>query len=291
VGKYASFEMSIEGAVASIRLDASASRNALTARFWSELPAFFREVDADERVRCVLLAADGPHFSSGLDRGLFSDLFDAGRGAAGGRRREALRRTVLEMQRSVFAVRECRTPVVAAVQGACIGGAFHLAAACDLRVATSDARFVPMEIDLGFMPDIGLIQLLPGVLPEGLVRDLLLTGKPLSADDAQRHGFVSEIHADVGACQAAALKTARRIAAKSPLAIAATKAALNNLRDAEVARSAAFVAALQAALFDAHDVQEALDASSERRCPEFRDLPATTAPRRWAASSDSGNQP
>ena len=120
-----------------------------------------------------------------------------------------------------------------------MGGALDLAAACDLRVCAADAFFTVQEIHIGMAADLGVLQRLQRLLPQGLARELAYTGDRLGAERALATGFVNAVVADGDALLAHARKLAASIAAKSPLAIAASKMALNHARDHSTADSLA----------------------------------------------------
>ena len=121
---------------------------------------------------------------------------------------------------------EARFPVIAAIQGGCIGGALDLAAACDIRVCSADAFFTVQEIHIGMAADLGVLQRLPKIVPPGVAREMAYTGDRLGAERALAVGLVNAVLPDAAAVLAHALALAERIAAKSPLAMAGSKMAL-----------------------------------------------------------------
>ena len=120
------------------------------------------------------------------------------------------------------ALSRCPKPSVAAIHGVAFGGGLELALACDLRVADDGARLGVPEIKLGLLPGAAGTARLPRLLPPAVAKQLLLTGEPLSAADAARHGLVNEVVPAGGALDAA-LALAGRLAALAPLALAAAK--------------------------------------------------------------------
>ncbi len=164
-------------------------------------------------------------------------------------------------------------PVIAAVQGACIGGAVDMVSACDLRYCTRDAIFRIHEINLGMMADLGTLQRLPKLLPLGIVREMAYTGDPLSAERAKAYGLVNEVFDDQPSMIEAVLKVAQKIAEQSPLAIAASKEALSFSRDHAVDEALKHGASLQASIFSMEDLAECMRAKKEKRTASFKDLP------------------
>ena len=124
-----------------------------------------------------------------------------------------------------------------AIQGACVGGGVDMISACDIRYATSDAFFCIQETNLGLVADVGTLQRLPKLIPEGIVRDLALTGRKMMADEAERYGLISAIFDDHESMLDHAMDKAREIASKSPLAISGIKEIINYSRDHSVDES------------------------------------------------------
>ncbi|HEY2214820.1 MAG TPA: enoyl-CoA hydratase-related protein, partial [Acidimicrobiales bacterium] len=136
-----------DGHVATLWLDRPEARNAMGADLWRDLPLAMTALDDDSAVRVVVIAAKGPHFSVGLDLKAMGALLIGGSTeehagpASAAVRARATRKSVLHLQASVTAVEHCAKPVIAAVHGYCIGGGVDLIAACDIRLASSDAIF------------------------------------------------------------------------------------------------------------------------------------------------------
>ena len=248
---YECFDLKVEGGVAHLQLSRPERRNAMTAAFWKELPEIVRPLDA----KVLVLSSTGPHFCAGLDVSMF------GSGAlttesVDGRRK--FREKLEELQASLSSLAEAPFPVIAAVQGGCIGGGVDMATACCLRYATRDAWFVIQEINLGMMADVGTFNRMPKQLPEAVVRELGYTGDKLPAERAERLGFVNGLFDTHEQLVAGALEVAKRIAAKAPVAVAATKQMISYTRDHSVAESFDYLNALQPAIFDIEEIKRAL---------------------------------
>ena len=249
------FELETKDGVAHLKLSRPERRNAMTAAFWRELPEIVNGVDA----RVLVISSTGPHFCAGLDVSMFgSGALTTDSVAARAEFREKLE----ELQASLNSLAEARFPVIAAVQGGCIGGGVDMVTACCLRYATRDAFFVIQEINLGMMADVGTFNRMPKQLPEAVVRELGYTGDRLPAERAERLGFVNGLFDTHEQLVAGALEVARRIAAKAPVAIAATKQMISYTRDHSVAESFAYLNALQPAIFDIEEIKRALKAKS-----------------------------
>ena len=271
MNEYATLAVTLEEAVAQVEFARPERANAFNGTMWRELGAVMQWADATPAVRAVVLSGRGKHFTAGIDLGFLQEM-QADIAALGpGRREERLLQIILELQATVSAIEHCRKPVVAAIHGACVGGGIDITSACDLRYAAATARFAVKEIDVAIVADLGTLQRLPRLVGEGRARELALTGREFSADEAAAMGFVNTVLPDATTTLAHALGVARAIAAKSPLAVRGTKETLNFSRDHSVAEGLAFVAARNAALLAAPDVPEAIRAQAEGRTPRFED--------------------
>jgi enoyl-CoA hydratase len=187
------------------------------------------------------------------------------------RSREALRRIILDLQDCLSSIEHCRKPVLAALQGACIGGGLDMIACCDMRYATDNATFSIKEIDLGMVADVGSLQRLPHLIGQGMTRELAYTGRLLGAAEAEKIGLINRVFATNSALTAAVRAMAESIAAKSPLATRGLKEVINYSRDHSVADGLNFVANWNAALLLSSDLNECLTAQLERRAAKFID--------------------
>lgn len=174
--------VAVQGGVARITLDNPAKLNALNAATIEALGATMRALSADPKLRAVVLTGAGEKaFSGGVD---VHEL-----GAA---TRDTARAAITRLHHCITAVRECPVPVIARVNGYCIGGALELAAACDLRIAADHARFGMPEVRLG-IPSVIEAALLPRLMGAGRARWLLLTGELIDAAEALRWGLVERV--------------------------------------------------------------------------------------------------
>ncbi len=261
-----------DGHVAHVELCRPDELNTMTFAFWQDMVDVFSEIDNTPGVRCVVLSGQGKHFTAGLDLIGFASFFaEAGQGEPA-RVRERLRRTVLELQESFNAVERCRVPVIAVVHGACIGGGVDLVTACDMRVCSADAYFRVQEINVAITADVGTLQRLPRLIPDGVARELCYTGRKMFAEEARSVGLVNSVLEDREAALTWAFETARDIASKSPVAVAGTKEIMNHARDHSVADGLRYVAAWQSGMLFSSDLMEQMAARQARRDAEFEDL-------------------
>ncbi len=260
--------------VATLWLDRPEKRNAMGQAFFDDLPMAMEAIGSDPDVRAVVIAARGPHFSVGLDLvamagiGGSPDRGDTSRPstAASAARTRA---QIVRMQASVSSVADCRLPVIAAVQGYCIGGGVDLIAACDIRLASADARFSVRETKVAIVADLGSLQRLPRIIGGGNVAELAFTGKDITAARAEAIGLVNAVSADPESVVADAVGLAGEIAANSPLAVQGTKAVLAAGDGQTVAEGLDYVAVWNAAFLGSDDLAEAMAAFAEKRPGNF----------------------
>ncbi|MBL8382386.1 MAG: enoyl-CoA hydratase/isomerase family protein [Burkholderiales bacterium] len=268
---YQCFDVSEEAGVAHVRLSHPERLNSMVPAFWAEIPRVFEALDAAGGTRVAVISSTGRHFSAGMDLAVFGSG-DA-LGTAGVLDRERFRQQLKKLQRSFGAIAAARFPVIAAVQGGCIGGAVDLVTACCLRYCAADAFFCIQEINIGMMADVGTLNRMPRQIPEAVMRELAYTGDRLGAVRAERLGFVNGVFDTHEATVAGALAVAQRIAGKAPMAIAATKEMIGYARDHGVEASFAYLNALQPGVFDSADIARAVAAQKTGQAAEFADLP------------------
>lgn len=267
-------DYSVADGIARITLCRPAELNTMNGDFWPEMVTVFNAIDHDMNVRCVIIASTGKHFTAGLDLNWAGQNAAASTGGDLGRQREAFRRHVKELQASFNVIDDCRVPVIVVIQGGCIGGGVDLVTACDIRICATDAYFTIQEINVGIVADVGTLQRIPHLLPQGLIRELAYTGRKFPAAEAARHGFVNKVEDSHADALAAADVMAREICAKSPLAIAGIKQVLNYGRDHSVADGLEYVAVWNAAMLQGDDMKEAVKAQMTRSSASFADLKA-----------------
>jgi enoyl-CoA hydratase len=274
---YTTFDFTVADHVAHIRLNRPDKRNAMSRAFWEEIrQVFAADIGRRPEVRVAVISSTGPHFTAGMDLSVFTDIVDQSGDPA--RRRERFRRGLLAYQESFTVIEKCRVPVLAAIQGGCIGGGVDMVSACDMRYCTGDAFFVVKEIDLGMVADVGTLQRLPHLMPQGLGRELAYTGRNLPADEALRCGLVNRVYDSQAAMLEDVMGIARDIAAKSPLAIHGSKEMINYTRDHTVDEALNYMSVWNAAFIHGEDMPEAFRAMQEKRPPRFKDLAAGDGP-------------
>jgi len=268
------FDVSIEDHVAHIRLKRPEAMNTMVRAFWNELPAIVRDIDENARARCIVISSTGKHFCAGMDLAVFGGGGSTSDAASQDRHinAEAMRFHVKLLQDSFSCLDEARMPVIAAIQGGCVGGAVDMTSACDIRYCTADAFFVIQEINIGMTADVGTFPRLCKLIPEGWVRELAYTGRRLPAQRAREIGLVNEVFDTHEQVVAHALATAREIASKAPLAVTGSKVMINYARDHTLKDGLDYIAVWQTAMFSGPHMAEAFKAKAEKRDAAFPDL-------------------
>ena len=272
------FDVDIADNIAHLTLKRGDELNTMVPEFWRELPEIVRDIDAGAKARVIVISSTGKHFSAGMDLSVFTSGQSAGTFAAGskeerGRVRAGLRSSLLELQNSFSVLEQVRMPVLAAIQGGCVGGAVDLTSACDCRYATEDAFFVIQEINLGMTADVGTFPRLCHLLPQGYLRELAYSGRRLPARRALELGLVNEVFATQAAMLEHVMGVARDIAEKSPLAVYGSKVMINYARDHSIADGLDYIATWQTGMYNPEvDMREAFMAKQEKRVPQFADL-------------------
>jgi len=262
--------------VAELVLNQPQRLNTITPAFFTGLRDAVRELDDAGTTRVLVIRSTGKHFCAGMALEVFDDL--AQLDASDARSRLAFQRNLRRLMDCFDALEQARFPVLCAVQGGCIGGGLDLALACDIRVCSADAFFTVQEIHIGLAADVGSLQRLPKVVPQGIARQMAYTGERLDAPRALATGLVNAVLPDAQALQVHATQLARQIAEKNPLAIAGSKLALNYARDHGTDESLQQMALLQSAIFDLGDIQRAIAAWKDKRAGQFDALAATPPP-------------
>lgn len=268
---YKTLSVSIANHIAHIQLSRPEQLNSMIPEFWHELPAAVRKIDDQAAARVIVISSQGKHFSAGMDLSVFTQMGKDFKGEPA-RRAEKFRRSVLELQDSFNALEQVRMPVLVAVQGGVIGGAVDMVCACDSRYCTEDAFFTIKETEIGMTADVGTLQRLPHLIPQGLVRELAYTGRNWSSQEALAQGFVNQVFADQDSMLDAVMNIAAKIAMNSPMAVAGCKEMINYTRDHSVTDSLNYMATWQSGMFQMPDILEAMNAQKEKRIAEYAEL-------------------
>ena len=248
--------------------------------FWDELPEIIDDIDSNVKARVIVISSTGPHFSSGMDVSKFaqSSAKEAGADSHAHRvRGEAFYRNVGRLQNTFSCLENCRLPVLAAIQGGCIGGAVDMTTACDMRYATEDAFFTIFEVNIAMTADVGTFPRLVKLIPEGIVRELAYTGRKIPASEARQVGLVNAVYPDQQTMLEAVMAVAAEIARKAPLAVYGSKHMINYSRDHNTADGLDYVRTWNASMLQRDEIAEAMAANKEQREGDFAELPRIPA--------------
>jgi len=245
----------IQGRVGVIRLNRPQALNALNAALMRELAAAVDAFEADRNIGCMVITGSDKAFAAGADikeivDKAFTDVFFDDFTAAWHR------------------VAEARKPVVAAVAGYALGGGCELALQCDVVIAADNAKFGQPEIKLGIIPGIGGTQRLTRAVGKAKAMDLILTGRMMDAQEAERAGVVSRI-VPLASLLEEAVKVAATIASMSLPSVLAAKEAVNRAFETSLAEGVRFERRIFHSLFATLDRKEGMSAFIEKRPAKF----------------------
>ncbi|MET0606621.1 MAG: enoyl-CoA hydratase [Beijerinckiaceae bacterium] len=243
--------------VLTIRLNRPKARNALTYAMYEGVAALCSDAATRDDVRAIILAGDAAAFAAGTDIALFRDVRTAEDASAYEAR----------IERVLQAIEDCPRPTIAAISGACAGGGAMLAACCDLRIVTREARIgFPIARTLGNCLSIANYARLESIVGAARIKDMVFTARLIDGEEAKAAGFANEVVVDHAALTARAAELAKLIATHAPLTMAATKASLHRLR-----RRAAEVDGgdLVAMCYTSDDCREGMEAFHAKRPPKW----------------------
>lgn len=256
-------QVTIDNAVATVRLSRPDKLNALDRPMFEGLIAAGEQILADSSVRAVVLHGEGRGFCAGLDFMSFMGnpeemrfLMDRGESVAN------------IAQRVAWIWQEVQVPVIAAVHGMAFGGGLQIALGADIRYVTPDAELSVMEIKWGLIPDMSITQTLLRLVPLDVAKELTFTGRKISGTEAVALGLATKVSDDP---LADALETAKLIATKSPHAIRAGKTLLNDAPTMSRLDALKLETALQVGLLGTPNQMEAVQANMMKRTPDFSD--------------------
>ena len=266
------FSLTIDKHIAHLVLNQPGTMNTMNPTFWRELDEVLTQLHKDASARVLVISSTGKHFSAGMALETFAGTIAMDDQSPEGR--AAMFDMLTDMQATFTKLETLRIPVVAAIQGGCIGGAVDMVTACCIRYATADAFFCIQEINIGMVADVGTLQRLPKLIPLAVVKELAYTGRRLPAQKALGYGLVNEVFDTPQDMLAATMQCATEIAAKPPVAIWGTKQAVHYARDHSVDESLKQMGWLQGAIWSNQHVLEAVTAMKGKRAADFAPLSA-----------------
>lgn len=222
--EFTTLKLSTDKAVGAITLNRPKVRNAINMQLWQELHDAIDILDSDKTINVILFAAEGEHFSAGID---LSVLVELAANAGSGDIKVELAERIEFFQSVALKFALCSKPIISVIQGACIGAGLDLVSVTDIRFCSSDANFCLKEVDLGIVPDVGSLQWLTQLIPSGQLREMAYSAKTIDAEEAHRIGLVNTVFESHEELLKGTKELAHVIANKSPTAIAGIKQTLD----------------------------------------------------------------
>ena len=267
------FDVEVNNSIAHIRFNRPEKRNSMNEDFWNLFPKEVEGLDDSGEIRALIVSSTGPHFSSGIDLNMFKDdVVEEQSENELGRSRGYFIQQLKYLQNATNCREAARFPVIAAIQGGCIGGGIDLVTAADIRLCTKDAFFIIEEINVGLAADIGTLQRLPKIIPAGIAREWAMMGEKVSADRAKEVGLVSSLHDNQEGMLESAFEIAEKLVSKTPLAMWVTKEVLNYSRDHSVKEGLDNVNLWNAATLHKEDVMTTMMSKMQKKKPEYKNL-------------------
>ena len=246
--------------VAVITINRPAKYNALNSSIVSTLKKLFKKAESDNAVRVIILTGAGEKaFAAGADIGEFQ-----------GRNSKTIRPLTEGGQEFCTYIESMSKPVIAAVNGFALGGGCEIAMSCDIRYASSNAKFGQPEINLGIIPGFGGTARLSRLVGLGIAKELVYGGEQIKCDEALRIGLVNKMFESVEELRNGALQLAQKLAAKPGVALALAKQSLNNAWEMPLNKNLKFEVDVFCKTFDTEDKDEGVSAFLGKREAKFK---------------------
>ena len=259
-----------------VQLNRPENRNSFTLELWEELHQVFDHLAENSHCRSIVLSGNGKSFCSGIDlknglKSIVDIINDKSDDSA--RKSRKIRGVIQICQRSYSSLEKCPKPVIAAIHGHCIGAGISLASCCDIRYAVNDSLFSIREIDIGLAADVGILQRIQKIVGnDSWGRELAYTARDFTGCEGLDYGFISKIYKNEEECLDAALKTASKIASKSPIAVQGSKLAMNYARDHSIDDSLEWMLNWNQSQLATNDILQNIAAKTTKTEAKFDDV-------------------
>lgn len=257
---YSQIKLEIQDNIALVTINRPEKANCWTEKMYQEFAAVQQELRDNDEIRAIILTGAGDKaFCAGIDLSLLAKVNS-----------EFVRKNLHFLHQVHNGWENHPRPVIAAVNGACIGAGMEIALSCDFRLAADTATFLIPEVRFGLAPDMGGTQRLTRLVGPGQAKRLILTGKKIDAREALRIGLVEEVVPAADLIKEA-FKTARQVAFNAPLAVTFAKKAINVAGESSMAAGLLYEEIASTYCCGTEDKKEALSSYFENRAPHFKE--------------------
>jgi enoyl-CoA hydratase len=270
------FEIELDDNIAILRVNRPEKKNAMNMNFFNNLPKAIKYLDNSEEIRAIILTAKGDNFSAGLDLSSLGELTSETSNNSSPSKKTSQATNLKKfyenikfLQNSISSLEQCLKPVIAVIQGYCLGGGIDLISACDIRIGTQNSIYSIREVKMAMVADLGTLQRLPKIISIGHLNELAFTGKDIDAEYAKAIGLINYVGKDYEDAMDYAVSVAKQIASNSPLAVKGIKKTVTSFLAEEVSRGLEDVAMHNTAYLMSNDLIEAVSAFFEKREPKF----------------------
>jgi enoyl-CoA hydratase len=258
-------------AIAWVFLNRPEKKNAMGPDAWKEIIPIFADIDADDAIRVAIIAGQGKDFSTGIDiMGMAPMIPTMKNWDMSAKGKVKLFHDIFPLQDAMTCVERCSKPVICCFHGFCIGAGLDLGSACDIRLASQDAKISLREAAVSFIADVGVLQRLPHIVGQGITREMAYTAKFIDSKRAKEVNLVNEVYPDKETLIKEAEAMAMEIANQAPLAVQGAKEVLNFCRGKSIADGLEYVAARSAMVLPSEDIAETMTAFMEKRPPVYK---------------------
>lgn len=268
---YNFYKVEKKAPIAWVFLNRPEKKNAMGPDAWKEIIPIFADIDADDGIRAAIIAGVGKDLSTGIDiMGMAPMIPTMKNWDMSARGKVKLFKDIFPLQDAMTCVEKCSKPVICCFHGYSIGAALDLGSACDIRLASEDARISLREAAVSFIADVGVLQRLPHIVGQGITREMAFTAKFIDAKRAKEVNLVNEVYPDKESLLKGAEDLALEIAQCAPLAVQGAKDVLNFCRGQSIADGLEYVAARSAMILPSEDIAETMTAFMEKKKPVYK---------------------